>query len=353
MNALIRCTFAFVLLFMALPTGLAAEPRPLDEAARTQVIDGIIERMRETYVFPDIAAAAEESLRAAQRRGDYAAISDPAAFADRLTADLRAVTHDKHLGVAYSEKPLPPLGEARERDPAALAQWRTSMAQRNFAIPKAEVLAGNIGYVKLNNFLPARFAGDTFAAAMGFLRNTDGLIIDLRENGGGDPEMVAFVLSYLVPSATHINDFYYRPDGSTRQVWSLPVVPGGPYDTDKPLFVLTGTATFSAAEEFAYDVQQLKRGTVIGEVTGGGANPGMAVALDEHFSVFIPVGRAINPVSKTNWEGVGVIPDVAVDTEKALDVAHRMALEALLADTTDPDRREDIVEALARISASR
>ncbi|GGE04950.1 interphotoreceptor retinoid-binding protein [Tsuneonella deserti] len=344
MNAITRSIIAAALLAGAAPSSAA----PLDDKTRKEVIDGIVTNMRESYVFPQVAAQVETALRKAERRGEYARISDPQAFAEKLTADVFAVAHDKHIGVDYSEEPLPPLGAARAKDPAALAKWQQATARRNFAIPRVEVLPGNVGYIKMTNFLPAELAGETFAAAMKFVGNSDALVIDLRDNRGGNPAMVAFVLSYLLPPDTHINDFYNRVEDSTRQMWSYPVVPGGPYGSGKPVYVLTNSVTISAAEELAYDIQQNKRGAIVGETTAGGANPGGTVALGEHFSVFIPTGRAINPVSKTNWEGVGVVPDTRAESAKALDVAYRMALAQLKAGAS-AERQEEIDDAIAAL----
>jgi C-terminal processing protease CtpA/Prc len=204
----------------------------------------------------------------------------------------------------------------------------------NYAIPKAEVLDGNIGYLKIDLFLRPQYAGPTVAAAMAFLQYSDALIFDLRDSGGGDPAMVAMVLSYVVPPHTEINRFHQRGGAADEQVWSLPYVPGGRWSTDKPVYVLTSGQTASGAEEFAYDLQQMKRGTIVGGATWGGANPGGVLPIDEHFAIFVPTGAAVNPISKTNWEGTGVKPDVAVSAAAALETARRLALEKLIAGAT-------------------
>jgi C-terminal processing protease CtpA/Prc len=169
---------------------------------------------------------------------------------------------------------------------------------------------------------------------MAFLQHSDALIFDLRENGGGDPAMVAMALSYLVPPETEINHIHRRDTAVDRQIWALPYVPGGRWSTDKPVYVLTSHKTASGGEEFAYDLQQMKRGTIVGGVTWGGANPGEFLPIDRHFAIFVPTGAAVNPISKTNWEGVGVTPDIAVDPAIALDTARRMAIEKLIAGAT-------------------
>jgi C-terminal processing protease CtpA/Prc len=180
---------------------------------------------------------------------------------------------------------------------------------------------------------------------MTFLRRTDALIIDLRDNGEGDPGMVSMAVSYLVAPGTQINTFHRRDNPVDEQMWTTPYVPGGRWSTDKPVYVLTSKDTASGAEEFAYDLQQLKRGTVVGEITWGGANPGDFFPVDQHFAIFVPTGAAVNPISKTNWEGVGVKPDVSVDRAAALETARRMALQKLLANAKG-ERAQELQEVL-------
>ena len=166
---------------------------------------------------------------------------------------------------------------------------------------------------------------------MNFLGNVDAIIFDLRDNGGGDPKMVALISTYLFDQPTHLNDIYNRKEDATTQFWTLPYVPGKRL-AGKPVFVLTSKYTFSAAEEFAYNLKNLKRGTIIGETTGGGAHPVSGQRIDDHFMIGVPSGRAVNPISKTNWEGTGVEPDIKVPANQALEVAKEKALEEIRKD---------------------
>ncbi|HEY0132149.1 MAG TPA: S41 family peptidase [Allosphingosinicella sp.] len=319
----------------------ATAPAPtIDAAARRAVLEAAITRITANYVFPDKTAAIAKALRRKLSSGGFDTIGDPKAFARAVNAVIEAVAHDKHLGLTWSPDPLPPLGAGGEPDAATIAMHEAMMRRINYAIPKAEVLDGNIGYLKMNLFARAQDAGPTLAAAMAFLQHTDALVFDLRDNGGGDPGMVAMALSYLVPPQTEINRFHQRGKDVDEQVWSLPYVPGGRWSTDKPVYVLTSKETASAGEEFAYDLQQMKRGTIVGGSTWGGANPGDFLPIDRHFAIFVPTGAAVNPISKTNWEGVGVKPDVAVDPASALETARRLALEKLLATATGERARE-------------
>jgi C-terminal processing protease CtpA/Prc len=196
----------------------------------------------------------------------------------------------------------------------------------NCGFEKVEHLGGNVGYLKVNFFGDPDVCGPTAIAAMNFLGTVDAIIFDLRENGGGDPKMVALISTYLFAELTHLNDLWQRKDNSTQQYWTLPYVPGKRLD-GKPVYLLTSKQTFSGAEEFSYNLKNLKRATLIGETTGGGAHPVMGHRIDEHFMIGVPFARAINPISKTNWEGTGVEPDVKVAAADALATAEKLAAE--------------------------
>jgi len=213
---------------------------------------------------------------------------------------------------------------------------RRFAASVNFGFEKIDRLAGNIGYLRVDGFMPTDVGAETAIAAMSFLANTDALIFDLRYSvNGGDPTMSTLLSSYLFDSEpVHLGDIYWREGNRTRQIWTMPYVPGKKY-LRKEVYFLTSKDTISAGEGFVYDLQNLKRVTVIGETTAGAANPGFEYRINEHFFMFLPMGRAINPITKTNWEGTGVKPDIEVPAEQALKTAHLMALKKLLATATD------------------
>jgi C-terminal processing protease CtpA/Prc len=216
-----------------------------------------------------------------------------------------------------------------------IAAYLADAARDNYGVQKVERLAGNVGYLLLTSIDEAEYTGPTIAAAMAVLANTSALLIDLRRNNGGAPSGVAFLCSYFFPpEPVHVNDIYSREGDASQQFWTLPHLPGERY-LDKPVYVLTSSRTFSGAEELAYDLQQLRRAKVVGETTAGAANPVDVYQLDPHFELRVPTGRAINPTTGTNWEGTGVTPDIAVDAEQALDVAHAAALHAILAGLGD------------------
>jgi len=299
----------------------------IDAAARARVIDGAIAQLNEFYVFPETAKKMGELVKSKQKKGDYDSITDGGALARMLTDNFREVSHDKHLRVDFSPAPVP---DRPDGPPGAdeIARYRKDMERMNCGFDKVEILSGNVGYLKFDMFADPDICGPTAVAAMNFLANVDAIIFDLRENGGGDPKMIAFLSTYLFSEATHLNDLWERKGDVTHQYWTLPYVPGKHLD-GKPAYVLTSKETFSGAEEFSYNLKNLKRATIIGETTGGGAHPVSGHRIDDHFMIGVPFARAINPISKTNWEGTGVEPDVKVPAPDALATAQKLAAEKL------------------------
>ncbi|MFN0151824.1 MAG: S41 family peptidase [bacterium] len=326
----------------------------VDTPTRHAVIETLATQFERTYIFEDKARASAAAVRHHRDSGRYDRIGSAAEFADSLSAHLRAVTSDLHVCVFYRNEPFP-IEEASGEMPEAERRRHEERARyTNYGFERVERLPGNVGYLDLREFSSDTDGLTTAAAAMNFLANTDALIVDLRRNGGGSPSMIAMLLTYLTPEGTreHINDFYRRAEDVTEQFWTLPHVPGARL-AGKPLYVLTSGYTFSAAEEFSYDVQNMRLGTIVGEVTGGGAHPVDFVRLHDHFAASIPFGRAINPVTGTNWEGVGVKPEVEVAAAEALRTAHVAAVKKLAENPENsPERREILARALERAEAT-
>ena len=298
----------------------------IDGSTRTAVIDVLLKELNETYVFPETAKKMETDIRARISAKEYDAITSARGFAEKLTADLQTVSKDKHLRVRYSFDVLPNRKDRREPTEAEIEQGKWFNRRVNYGFEKVERMNGNIGYIDLRGFNDHEAGAETVAAAMTFLRNTEAIIFDLRQNGGGNPAMIALISSYLFgDKPVHLNDLYWRRENKTDEFWTKPESAKIKFP-NKEIYVLTSNYTFSGAEEFSYNLKNLKRATIIGETTGGGAHPGGMVRLGDHFGVFIPVGRAINPISKTNWEGTGVEPDIKVPKEQALKTAYLMAL---------------------------
>jgi len=346
MNRLCACVLAVALTALAVPS--AAANGPADAPAA--VARGVASLLETRYVLPAAGRRAADVLRANAAAGTYAGLTQKA-LAQRLTADLAPILHDKHVRVSYSETVLPPEGPDDATPSAAqAAEFDRFMRERGYGARRIAHLPGNVAYLDLSMFADPGPAADTvvdgFVDAVAY---SDVVILDLRRNGGGSAEMVARVLSHFLPPGTHVNDFVGRGDRDAKVEESTytTAVPGPRIGV--PLYVLTSSRTFSGAEECAYDVQALHRGVVVGETTGGAANPGGFRRIDDHFEVFVPTKRARNPITGTNWEGVGVKPDRDVAADRALATAYALAL-ASLPPQTDADARaqlRDIVTKLA------
>ncbi len=322
---------------------------PISATEKAELIAATVRELNNRYVFPDVAKRAGEALNAKFKAKAYDAITDGKALAEALSADLFALTKDAHLNYVFDPISVPMQAAPGQAVPEAQAAAALLDAkQRNFGFERVERLPGNIGYIDVRKFYSPASAGDTVAAAMNFVANTDALIIDMRQSLGGFSETVALITSYLLNERTLLNSFYSRDDDSTEQSWSLDWLPGKRFGNTKPLYVLTSKGTVSAAEEFAYNLKHLKRAVIVGETSTGAANPGIFVKLTPLFSLFITNGRSINPVTKTNWEGVGVEPDVKVAADDALRTAQLLALKKIIADEGDPRRKNGL---LARVAS--
>ena len=322
-------------------------------ASRQQLISHLIDEVNNSYVFPEMAKKVDARLRAQEKRGAYDKLSSARQLSDVLTRELQATTGDRHLRVTYSEDAIPVRTPHAEPTPEQVASNLARMREGNFGVKKVERLPFNIGYLDLEGFAPAKNAADTLAAAMTLLAHTDALIIDLRNNGGGDAGAVTFLASYLFDKRTRLNDFYYREGNRVEQRWSSDVVPGLRFGQKKDVTILTSKDTFSAAEDFAYALKNLKRATVVGETTGGGANPGDDRRLLANFSVFMPLGRSVSPVTQANWEGVGVTPDITVCADDALRAAQVAILRKMAATESDAEKLGSLNKRIAELSAER
>jgi hypothetical protein len=323
---------------------LAGEPVPGREIVQTAIAI-----LRSRYVFPDRAAQAAAEIEARLAAGEYDDLGEPE-LAERLTSQLYTVCADKHLRVhAHPERMRQQQGPV-DRDKAR-QEMRAIGRLDNFGIHRVERLEGNVGYIDLRRVALPQNAGSCVAAAMELVSGTYALIIDLRRNGGGSPDGVAFWCSYLFDGpGTHLNDIFEAPTGETRQFWSVSYVPGSRY-TDKPVYLLTSHETFSGGEDFCYTLQAVGRAQLIGETTGGGAHPTGMERLSPTMGISVPFARSVNPITGTNWEGTGVVPDVPAAAEEAYNVAYGMALRHVLTLDTPPPISQEATATLGRLSA--
>jgi hypothetical protein len=292
----------------------------VDGAARAQTIDTLVARLDEHYVFPDKAKHIETVLRERQRDGKYDTLTDGEQFAAQLTADMASVAHDLHMRVKFSRTRLRP-----GREPGGMTNAMSNAARNHtYGVEKIAHLSPAIGYLRITAFLPRSLVAGRYASALDMLSDTDGLIIDVRDNSGGAPESVALLISYFVDRPTRLNDIWLRDSDRTTQTWTEGALDGKRYGGRKPVVILAGPGTASAGEDFTYTMQALKRATVIGEQTWGGAHPTALYRLGDHFYAAIPHSRTISPITHTNWEGTGITPDVAAPSAKALAVAKDM-----------------------------
>lgn len=291
----------------------AAPVSTIDKNVRNAVVAKLSEALRDDYIFPEVGGKAAEKIHASLEAGEYDGLSDANAFAARLSSDVAAIAHDKHLRVFSQASPPPPPPGAKGSMPHAEA-----------GVTRADKLRGGIGYLEVIGFPPLPLFKPTIDRAMSALKGSRALIIDGRRNGGGSPDGVAYLVSFLVaPKRTiEITDIVSRvpkTNSFTRERHSSEPTPVS--FAAIPVYVLTSKNTFSGGEELAYDVQTHKLGKIVGEVTGGGAHPTRPVDLGHGLVAMIPFARSEDPITKTNWEGRGVQPDIVVPAQDALKTA--------------------------------
>jgi len=310
---------------------------PIDAATRSRVLLGTKKHLLEKYLDVTVAQSMADLLDQKRTSGAYESLSTAKAFVEKVTTDLRAVSHDLHLSVMYRFDGYPDFDTLPPPPPDWEEQARRANGRiYNFGFLKVEILDGNIGLIKLVGFPPPSLMAKTMAAAMTTVEYTDALIIDVSENFGGSPAAVSLFLSYfLPPQVINTNNIYYRFQNFTEKFYTTVDLPAPRY-LQRELFVLTSPDTISAGEEFSYDLKLLGRATLIGGTTAGAANPAVFQRIEEHFGVSVPAGRVINPISGTNWERVGVTPDLVTPNVRAFQTAYVQALDAVLRRQPEP-----------------
>lgn len=295
----------------------------IDQAYKENVITVLCQHMNDYYIFPEVAKETEKHLLNQLGKGHFNNIKTDESFAEALTSSVQSINKDKHMRIMVN----PPYEEP-ENSPERMIEEKIYNMNRsrkfNSGLNSVKVMEGNVGYLDLRGFAGMESGKDVADAYMKLLSRTDAVIVDLRKNGGGSPSMVQYLCSFFFDEKLHLNSLYYREGNVTKEYWTLEEV-GGTKMPEVPLFVLTSDRTFSGAEEFSYNMQTQKRATLIGQTTGGGANPGGTRPINENLRVFIPTGKAINPITKTNWEGVGVVPELVTSIEETMDKSYELA----------------------------
>ncbi len=308
-----------------------------------EVVKNLAQLLIKNYPFPELAVKVAAHIREKLNGGSYEDCETSPELSRRLTDDLQEISHDLHLAVFYSPGEAAQVVEKRSHDPldeAYESDWWHQVHSDNFGLQKIEYLVGNIGYIDIRYFTPVNLAGHVAVAAMNFLSRCDALIFDLRQCGGGDPFMTQLFQSYLFDEHKKpklLLTKYHRAKDEVQQKWTYPYIPGKRLP-DIPVYILTSRRTFSGGEDMAYTLKHHGRATVVGETTGGGAHPITELTLGEGFVVTLPEGYPTHPVTQSNWEGIGVQPDIEVPREQALETAHRHAIRGLLDKGTDPTR---------------
>lgn len=319
-----RMSVLLVTCMLLLPQVSLGQGRSFRTAEQVEVIRAAADLIEARYVDPPKAREIAAAMRGST--GRWRETLGGEAFAAAVTDLLRTLSGDGHLGLSFSPDSIPE--EQGEAVFAASEMERWYGPQLNHGIERIERLADNIMLLDLRVFPPPAMAGDVFAAAMALVAQGDALIIDLRRNGGG-AETANLLTGYLLEGGSPLSGTYNRPTDTHTHATSPVWVPGRRFGTTKPLFILTSSKTFSAAEALAYDLQALKRAVIVGEVTGGGAHPFEYRRVHPHFAVDLPEGRSINPITGSNWQDVGVQPDVRVPADEALAKALELSRTAL------------------------
>ncbi|MBJ7309298.1 S41 family peptidase [Rugamonas sp. CCM 8940] len=341
-------------LSMICASGAFAEVPGISRDEKRVIIASLNSTLTVNYAFPDIAQKIAPVLEEHLKKGDYDAATTKEEFAGKLTDDLVKVSGDHHFFVGVDPKWI---AEFKVKGNTALKakirkEETSRLEETNFGFDEVARLKGNIGYIRFSYFADPELAYDTAASVMRFVGNTDAVIIDLRYNNGGHLEMAQFLASYFFSNEKDqlLFDYYYNEDGKRveRGQWVLPGLPGKRM-VDKPVYILTGSTSFSSAEWFSYAMKKLGRATLIGERTAGGAHPVARKPVNDDFFVQVPIGQIKDPVDHGDFEGVGVQPDIQSPSILALPLAHKLALENLA--KTDDARRTELAWLLPTLTA--
>jgi hypothetical protein len=307
-----------LLLVQHLPAQSPTGSFSLDASERRRVLKKAIAGLRQFYFDREVGQKTIDALLKHEQAGDYNAVTDGQAFANLLARHLIDASHDVHFTVEYTRNVFPDF--SKPPPPEVQARYRAAMEQANCTFEKAEIRSNNVGYIKLNSFPDLAVCQSKAESTMSALNHVDALIFDLRDNRGGNGNMAVFLAGYLFD---HPEYMFNARGPITEQSWTRSPVAGNLL-MDKPVYVLTSSRTYSAAEQFSYDLKMLKRATLVGETTGGASHEGVLHNLDNHFAIGIPEHRPINPYSNKDWAVSGVEPDIKAGAADALATVEKL-----------------------------
>lgn len=327
-----------VFLFWSLPVLSVS----MTESQKFSLLNALNESIKNQYVLTENIGKIEQALKDLKIQPSFLNASSQKDMAELLSTELNK--YDKHFVVQWRD-----TNQSTEKQKVKEG-WFSQLSRKNHGFNKVEILEGNVGYIDFWGFAELNEQSrKKVENVLGFVSDVDALILDLRNNGGGSAQMVQMLSSYFFDKKTHLNSFYSRQTGTTTEFWTLDDMKGVSMPK-LPLYILTSSATFSAAEEFAYNFKHLNRATIIGAPTKGGANPWRYVDLGDGFRAAVPNAKAVNPITKTNWEGVGVKPDIESNCKESFDKAYQMALETIKKSTTSEYQKREIEPKLTELS---
>lgn len=318
--------YPLIILFVLSIHPLFSQKITLTNEYKKETIEKLSLLIQDFYIFPDVAKKTTELIYKQFEVGYFDKCIDNETFATVLTESLQSVSKDKHMRIMVNTPFIAPKNTLEAKSEHRMGQI-SNYRSLNHGFKELKMLEGNVAYLDLRMFAPIEMAKEIADAYMKLLSLSDAIIIDLSNNGGGDPAMVQYLCSYFFDKKLHLNSLFYREGNRTQEYWTLEKVEGKKMD-DIPLFIMIGEETFSGAEEFSYNMQTQKRATLIGQISAGAANPGGTRGINENLSVFIPTGKAINPITNTSWEGIGVQPEIHTKKEDTFEQAHILAQKA-------------------------
>lgn len=343
---------ALIALFFLSISGALAQSVPISEAEREEAIEGAAAQIEARFYDVELASEIAQLLRDAEAEGQFDSLTTRSGFALAVTNMLQP--YDRHFRLTDTGAPEPSSGDSQDGPPPGGSPWAAG-ASINYGFERVERLPGNVGYIKFNGFFPAAMGGETAATALDFVKDTDALIFDVTDNGGGDPSMVMLLISHLLDPSEPIlvNEFLFRNGDTTNTLPMMSLTElASIARPDVPVFITTSRRTASAAEGFSYHLQAMDRATIVGETTAGAGNPGGPVYAGAGFSIFVAVGSPRNPITGSNWEAVGVVPDHPAPRYDAATTAHALALDLLASQAGDDSQRRQLEWAAERARAS-